>query len=1332
MRRPIRQLKRRFARRCVVEPLESRRLLAVNVLTSHNDHARDALNASETMLTPSNVGSGTFGELFSYPVQGQVYAQPLYVSNLAIPGKGTHNVIFVVTQNNDVYALDANSNAGASAGVLWHVNLGLAAAMPNNFFGNRYGAYHDINPQVGITSTPVIDLATNTMYLDAFTNDVAGQNSYSHHIHALDITTGADKLAPMLVAAAVQGNGVGGNGTTISFVATQQLQRPALTLLNGVLYVAYSGYADTDPYHGWILGFNPANLQLVSVLNTTPNLLPGGSNNPGEGGIWMTGAGLASDGTSMFLLVGNGDFGVAQGDYGDSALKISLDPTITQASPNINGYGIKVADYFTPYNQLALANADEDLGSGGGIVLPDQPGPFPHEYIGSGKSGVIYLINRDNMSGYSPSAPNPPDHVIQEVNLGSGNFDTAAYFNEAVYYHGVNDVLKAYTLTNGMLSAAPAMQSTVSYSGSGQGASPSISANGTANGIVWDIQFSGSHEVLHAYDATTLAELYNSNQNAARDQLGVGVKFISPTVADGEVFVGSSGTVTVYGLLAPPTSPPAAPSNLAAVPLSASQVQLTWVNNANNQAGFKIERSTDGTSFTQIAVAGASALSYVDTTVSPSTKYYYQIRATNVIGDSAYAGPVNITTPAVTGAVDVYHFDAGAGTTALDSVGTNNGALVGSPLPQWATPGKIGAAALSFSGTGTTMATNQSAVQTTNDLSPVLGATASLTAWIKTTHTGNNTLWAAPAITGVEAAGNNNDIRYGYIDAAGHIGVGAGNTGVVSTSVISDGAWHHVAFTRNATTGLCQVYVDGVLQASVTSDTGNETSVFRLIGAQSDVASNGVTSQGATYFNGSLDDVRIYNQVLSATDVQGLAVIPGAPTLNTATASPGPVVHLAWSTPSNFTQSIEVDRKIGASGAYAAIATLGGGVTSYDDQNVTAGTQYYYTVKAIDLAGTSPASNELIVTPPVPTVVANSVFYNDSNFDGFNGSSNLNDNVSVPADKHALLPGQTATFQNVTGYSRGINGIIIDVANLYNLPRFEDYAFQVSADGATWTAAPTPSIINVYPGRGPGGSTQITIIWDDNLIQNDWLQVTVLANAHTALASNDVFYYGNLIGATGASDTSTDAIVGLADVASIISDPHSPFSKASITDPNDVNRDGQVNANDAVLARGNSGNTLPLITAPASGGGGATAAAIVAPAVAAPVVATTQSAPPQKSPAPVVGSQPITDSAPTAKQSVSATAARGTVDLANPPTPPKTPPRSNQTIVDRSPRPPRIERAAVAAVWNALDDVNVESAWWGGGHTRQATTGAAEISLADSFDEVFALLAALPHRPHGG
>ncbi len=537
MKGPVRR-NHHSARHLQIEALEPRQLLSVNVLTWHNDLTRQGQNTDEVTLNPANVNTTTFGKLFSYPVQGQVYAQPLYVSNLTIPGQGVHNVVYVVTQNNDVYALDADSNSGASAGVLWHVNLGLAAVMPNSFFGNRYGPYHDINPQVGITSTPVIDLATNTMYLDAFTNDVAGQNFYSHHIHALDLTTGADKMTPMLVAASINGNGVGGNGTTIPFVATDQLQRPALTLAGGVLYVAYSGFADTDPYHGWILGFDPSNLQLLKVFNTTPNVNANSDANEGEGGIWQTGGGLAFDGTRLYVETANGDFDPSIGDYSDSFLAIAPDNS-TAASPHLTGYGLDVSDYFTPFNEQSLADADADLGSGGLLLLPDQPGAHPHELLGGGKQGTIYLIDRDTMGNFNAGF----DNVVQKVSVGHGFFNSPAYFNGAIYYHAVGDVLKEYTLTNGLLSAAPTAtghdSNGVAITYSSQGATPSISSNGTANGIVWDVQWSGSHEVLHAYDATTLAELYNSNQNATRDQLGVGVKFIVPTVADGHVFVGA-------------------------------------------------------------------------------------------------------------------------------------------------------------------------------------------------------------------------------------------------------------------------------------------------------------------------------------------------------------------------------------------------------------------------------------------------------------------------------------------------------------------------------------------------------------------------------------------------------------------------------------------------------------------------------------------------------------------------------------------------------------------------------------------------------------------------
>ncbi len=1169
---------KRSFRRLAIEPLETRRLLSVNVLTWHNDLTRQGLNSNEVSLTPANVNSSSFGELLNYTVTGQVYGQPLYVSNLTIPGKGTHNVVFVVTENNDVYAFDANSNAGASGGLLWHVNLGLAAATPNNYFANRYGPYHDINPQVGITGTPVIDLTTDTMYVDAFTNDVAGQNVYSHHIHALNILTGQDKVTPMLVSASVTGNGVEGNGTTVTFVAEQQLQRPAMTLLNSILYVTYGSYADTDPYHGWILGFNPSTLQLESVFNDTPNLISTpASSTADEGGIWMSGAGLASDGTNLFFMTANGDFQTpvsTYGDYGDTVLKVTPDSS-TSSNPNINGYGMHVSDYFTPYNQLALSNADEDLGSGGAMLLPTQPGPYPDELVGSGKEGTVYLVNRDNMGQYNSNS----DNVIQTVSLGHGNWDSPAYFNETVYYHAVGDVLKGYSLTNGLLSPAPAEESTIAYENS-FGATPSVSSDGTANGIVWDVEYDASHQVLRAYDATTLTELYDSNQNAARDQMGAGVKFITPTIADGEVFVGSSGALTIYGLLAPPTTAPAAPTNLTATAASSASITLGWVNNANNQAGFKIERSTDGMNFTQVAIAGATALSYTDTTANPNTLYYYRVRATNVIGDSAYTDTASATTPAVTGAVDVYHFDEGSGTTTADSVGGNNGTLTGSTLPQWVKPGKIGTAALSFSGDGAYEQTaSESAVKVANDLSPILGSTSSLDVWVNTTQVGNNTHYMAPAITGVEQAGANNDINWGTLNAAGDIGIYVGDAGgVYSTSPINDGNWHNIAITRNATTGLVQLYVDGVLNGSNTFDIGNKTSQFYLIGALSDVQSNGTTFNGANYFNGKLDEVRIYNQVLSANDIAGLALVPPVPTLTSATAASGSIVQLAWTTPASYTQYIEVDRKVGASGTYVAVATVGGGTTSYMDQNLTAGVTYYYEIKAIDLAGTSSASNTMSAIPPIPTIVGNYIFYNNSKFDGQNGSSNLTDDNAIATDKTALLPGQSATFANYTSYDKGINGVMIDVANLNTVPTPDDFDFVVgnNDDVSSWADAPDPTYVNAYPGRGPGGSTQITIIWDDNAIENEWLQVTMLADQVTGLAADDVFYFGNAIGSTRASATS--AQVTSADAARVAANF---TNNATVTNPYDINRDGVVNSVDVGDVNNNlttPSNSLLLIT----------------------------------------------------------------------------------------------------------------------------------------------------------
>jgi hypothetical protein len=607
-------------RSVLAEKLERRTLMSVNVLTYHNDAGRTGQNLQETILTTSNVNSSSFQKLFSYPVDGQIYGQPLYVSDLAIPGKGIHNVVLVVTEHDSVYAFEADSNAGAGGGVLWHDSLGISAATPNSDFGNRYGPYHDINPEVGITSTPVVDLATDTMYVDAFTHDGAGL--YSHHIHALDITTGAEKFGgPVLVAASVPGNGAGSVNGRIAFDAKQQLQRPALTLLNGVLYVSYSGYADTDPYHGWIIGFDASNLHplAAAVFNDTPN----GS----EGGIWMGGNGLAADAAgNLYLEIGNGDFSAASSNYGESFVKLST------------ASGLSVSDYFTPFNQAQLSGMDRDLGSGGPILLPQQPGSHPNEMIGAGKEGRIYVVNRDNLGQYDPAS----DHVIQELPGaigGGGSYDTPAYFNGSIYYSGSGDVTRAFSLTNGMLSTSPTSRSAATFGF--PGSTPSISANGTSNGILWEIQM-GNPAVLYAYDATNLAHLlYASNQAGARDQLGAGVKFAVPTIANGHVYVGTSNALAIFGLT-PLATVPAAVSGLSILPPASSfQLSLSWSPTAGASA-YKILRRTDSAgSYTQVGQVPWNLTSFMDTGLATHTGYSYEVVATDAVGD---AGPSNAAT----------------------------------------------------------------------------------------------------------------------------------------------------------------------------------------------------------------------------------------------------------------------------------------------------------------------------------------------------------------------------------------------------------------------------------------------------------------------------------------------------------------------------------------------------------------------------------------------------------------------------------------------------------------------------------------------------------------
>ena len=448
----------------------------------------------------------------------------LYVPNVSILGKGTHNVVYVATENDSVYAFDAD---GAHTTPLWRRDFTNATKGITSVPCGDTPSCLVVGPVVGITGTPVIDGASNTLYVVVFTKE---NGSYFQRLHALDIATGREKFGgPVVIRASVHGTGAGSVGGTITFDPLIQNQHPALLLSNGVVYISWASFGDFDNYHGWVLGYDAATLANVAVFNDTPN----GS----QGGIWQGGGGLsAAPGGNIFLQTGNGTFdanttgGV---DYGDSFLKLS--PT----------GGLSVLDYFTPDNEAMLQSLDLDLGSGSGLIPPKQSGSFPNEIISAGKQGIIYVVNRDNMGKFDPTRNN----VIQTVpGSAKGYYGSPAYFHNAVYYSGRADFLDRYSLTNGLLSTLPVSESPTKL---GSGSTPSISANGSANGIVWAIDRGTlTSAVLHAYEASDVSkELYNSNQNATRDNLGPGTKLSVPTVVNGKVYVGIKNALVVYDVL---------------------------------------------------------------------------------------------------------------------------------------------------------------------------------------------------------------------------------------------------------------------------------------------------------------------------------------------------------------------------------------------------------------------------------------------------------------------------------------------------------------------------------------------------------------------------------------------------------------------------------------------------------------------------------------------------------------------------------------------------------------------------------------------------------------
>ncbi len=526
---------------------QSRAAPEASVLTQRNDNNRSGDNLNETTLTTSNVNVSQFGRIFTRAVDGQIYAQPLYVPGVSIAG-GIHNVVYVATMHNTVYAFDADDPAQSAP--LWSVNLGPSS--PASDFGT---SFHDISVEVGILSTPVIDPASNTVYVVAFTKEtVNGTATYFFRLHALDIRTGSEQpSSPVVIGATVPGSGSNSSGGIVTFRAFKQLQRSSLLLANGTVYIAFAGHGEQEPYNGWLLGYNASNVQQQTVVvNLSPDTQ--------AAGIWQSGAGPAADTNgNIYAMTGNGALTIGSGgfSYGDSFVKVS--PTGS------------ILDYFSPSDQVTLNTRDLDLGSSGVLLVPDT-----NLVVGGGKEGKLYVVDTDtgHMGGF-----NTTDNVVQEFQVTPGTDmhigGTPVYWNGPngafMYTWGDTDHLKQFHFANRLFATTPISQSAIAALQDGAG-QMSISANGATpgTGILWSAMASSGNSdtqtrtgILRAFDASDVTkELWNSDQNAARDAVGNRAKFVSPTIANGKVYLATfSGVLDVYGLLSATPTPTNTPTS---------------------------------------------------------------------------------------------------------------------------------------------------------------------------------------------------------------------------------------------------------------------------------------------------------------------------------------------------------------------------------------------------------------------------------------------------------------------------------------------------------------------------------------------------------------------------------------------------------------------------------------------------------------------------------------------------------------------------------------------------------------------------------------------------
>lgn len=971
----------------------------VSQLHYHNDLASTGQNLAETQLTPSTVNQATFGKIFAAAVDGQIYGQPLFVPGVTIGG-AAHNVVYVVTQHDSLYAIDA-----ASGAVLWKVSaLGPGETpMPSSDTGS-----FDLSPEIGITSTPVIAPAADgagARYLFLVAKSRAVVSGLSHfylRLHAIDIATGAQKPgSPALIAEtvnngngtyaylsgpAVAGTGDGAVNGVVTMNAQRTHQRCALSLIDGRVYFGSASHGTNGPYHGWVLGYDPVTLARTAVWCSTPN--------GGLGGVWMGGNLITSDGSgALYFATGNGTFGPynvnrdplpsdfdAAGfplsrNFGDAVVKLTPDAS-TPGNPNPNGWGLAVADYFCPVNQRDLDTGDLDLGSGGVLLLPDGAGSAAHPrlLVAGGKEGRLYLIDRANLGkfrgGITAGAFNAPGDAAVQVTPPStvhGILSTPALFDGMLYYAGgYTDRGKQFAVANGVIDPTPRRQTPDSYGY--LGSTPTVSANGLNNGVVWCLD-RGSNQ-LRAYAAGDFSsELYTSGQAPnARDQLGAAVKFGVPTVLNGAVYVGTAeeagpSALVCYGLFSSPANPPAQPSNLYAQTISGGEIDLYWFDNANNEYGAEVYVSTDPQNFppTPYATLGVNRTACAVNGLALNTTYYFRVRAVNAVGASAFSNAAG-TTSGQAAPVDFSNGFASA------------------------------AGLLSANGFGAA--------------SPVAGAVLRLTdgannearsVWLKTPQTVTQfTTEFVFQLTAPDADGFTFCLQQAGPAALGYQGGGMGYAGISPSAAVKFDIYPSLSSTGLYLSGVSPD--DGPAASTLTSGaiavTGMDFHLghpIRVVLTYDGVArslkqtltdlvtravfthtyaadlSSFLTAGSTAYvgFTAATGGMSATQDIQSWSFSSTLPTAPAAAAELTVAAASGSQLDLAWVDRSTNETGFRIERKTGAGGAWAIVGSVGANMASYHDGNLLSNTLYYYRVTATNAGLLSAYTNEASLTTPV-------------------------------------------------------------------------------------------------------------------------------------------------------------------------------------------------------------------------------------------------------------------------------------------------------------------------------------------------------------------------------